>query len=181
MPDFRDKVRGGQQVVVGGRAFGVGSSRENAPQALKGKYKKKIRKPPLSRKSVSTNSFSRFAGLNVKCVIARSFAFIYARNQPNLGLLGIVIDDDEFHRLATDGVDIEVDLDAREVRVAGKIFGFKLDDMELALVENKGMSAAYKRFGKQVFEKLTGNETDSGVEMAAVPGQEPEHMKGLTW
>ena len=36
-PDFRGKVAAGQQVVVAGNAFGVGSSRENAVSALKGK------------------------------------------------------------------------------------------------------------------------------------------------
>ena len=36
-PEFRGKVRDGQRVVVAGNAFGVGSSRENAVSALKGK------------------------------------------------------------------------------------------------------------------------------------------------
>lgn len=35
-PEFRQKVRDGQQVVVAGNAMGVGSSRETAVQALKG-------------------------------------------------------------------------------------------------------------------------------------------------
>jgi len=36
MPDFRSKVKGGQQIIIPGKAFGVGSSREQAPRALKG-------------------------------------------------------------------------------------------------------------------------------------------------
>lgn len=35
-PEFRDQVRNGQQIVVAGHAFGVGSSREVAVSALKG-------------------------------------------------------------------------------------------------------------------------------------------------
>lgn len=35
-PKFRQKVRNGQKVVVAGKAFGVGSSREQAVMALKG-------------------------------------------------------------------------------------------------------------------------------------------------
>jgi 3-isopropylmalate dehydratase small subunit len=35
-PDFRDKVSQGMRVVVAGKAFGCGSSREEAPRALKG-------------------------------------------------------------------------------------------------------------------------------------------------
>jgi len=37
-PEFREKVRNGQQVVVAGKAFGVGSSREEGVRALKGVY-----------------------------------------------------------------------------------------------------------------------------------------------
>ncbi len=36
-PDFREKVRAGFDIVVAGKAFGCGSSREEAPRALKGK------------------------------------------------------------------------------------------------------------------------------------------------
>lgn len=35
-PEFRDQVRAGMDVVVAGKAFGCGSSREEAPRALKG-------------------------------------------------------------------------------------------------------------------------------------------------
>lgn len=35
-PEFRSLVRGGQRVVVGGEAFGCGSSREQVVSALKG-------------------------------------------------------------------------------------------------------------------------------------------------
>lgn len=35
-PEFREKVKKGLNVVVAGKAFGVGSSREQAPRALKG-------------------------------------------------------------------------------------------------------------------------------------------------
>lgn len=94
-------------------------------------------------------------GLGAQCVIARSFAFIYARNQPNIGLLGIVINDDEFHSLATDGAEIVINLDGRYVTIGGKQFKFVLDDMELALIKNGGMGTAFKRFGEKVFEKLT--------------------------
>ena len=41
-PDFRSKVRGGQQIVVAGHAFGVGSSREVAVSALKGEFRRHV-------------------------------------------------------------------------------------------------------------------------------------------
>jgi 3-isopropylmalate dehydratase small subunit len=87
-------------------------------------------------------------------VIARSFAFIYARNQPTLGLLGIIITDEAFYDIARDETGIEIDVYKRMVTVQGKKFGFRLDDMELQLIENNGMGEAYKRFGSNIFRVL---------------------------
>jgi len=62
-PEFVAQVRPGD-VVVGGRNFGVGSSREQAPQALK--------------------------HLGVAAVVAESYAGLFYRNALNLGLPVVV-------------------------------------------------------------------------------------------
>jgi 3-isopropylmalate dehydratase small subunit len=59
-PDFPSKVKAGD-VIVAGKNFGCGSSREHAPVAIK--------------------------GAGVSCVIAKSFARIFFRNSFNMGLL----------------------------------------------------------------------------------------------
>jgi 3-isopropylmalate/(R)-2-methylmalate dehydratase small subunit len=61
--EFAKKVREGD-VIVGGRNFGCGSSREHAPLAL--------------------------MGAGVKVVVARSFARIFFRNAINVGVLPVV-------------------------------------------------------------------------------------------
>lgn len=76
-PDFAGQVRPGD-VVVGGASFGIGSSREQAAQAL--------------------------LQLGVGAVVARSFARIFYRNALNLGLPAMVCPDLEAGR----GDDIEV-------------------------------------------------------------------------
>lgn len=58
-PDFAGKVQRGD-VIVAGRNFGCGSSREHAPRAL--------------------------MGAGVSCVVAESFARIFFRNAINIGL-----------------------------------------------------------------------------------------------
>lgn len=58
-PEFAKEVRPGD-VIVAGRNFGCGSSREHAPRAL--------------------------LGAGVSCVIAKSFARIFYRNAINIGL-----------------------------------------------------------------------------------------------
>ncbi|WYZ36326.1 hypothetical protein EsH8_XII_000076 [Colletotrichum jinshuiense] len=127
-PEFREHVREGYIVVVGGKAFGCGSSREEAARALK--------------------------GIGVKCVIARSFSFIFGRNMPTIGLIGFIITDDDFYRLADYGAEIEIDVQGRCVRVGDRVFAFRLDDMELKLVENKGLAEAFRRHRKDVYDAL---------------------------
>jgi 3-isopropylmalate dehydratase small subunit len=129
-PQFYSRAKEGYNIVVAGNAFGCGSSRENAVGAL--------------------------LGCGVVCVIAKSFAFIYARNQPNLGLLGIVISDDSFYDAAKDGVEVMVDLDRCMVGVQGveKEWGFQLGPMERELIEVGGLNSAFKKFGKTLFNVM---------------------------
>jgi 3-isopropylmalate/(R)-2-methylmalate dehydratase small subunit len=58
-PDFSKNVRPGD-IIVAGRNFGCGSSREHAPRAL--------------------------MGAGVSCIVAESFARIFFRNSINIGL-----------------------------------------------------------------------------------------------
>ncbi|KAF7541818.1 hypothetical protein G7054_g297 [Neopestalotiopsis clavispora] len=131
-PDFRSRVKEGSRVVVAGKAFGCGSSRMEAVQAL--------------------------LGIGVQCVIARSFAFIYSRNQPSLGLLGIAITDEAFYDAAKDGADIEIDLVNNDAKVGGKAFPFELSQMEKSLTNLKGVAPAFNKFGKHIFDALTGGQ-----------------------
>ncbi len=59
-PEFPSKVRPGD-IIVAGKNFGCGSSREHAPVAIK--------------------------GAKIACVIAKSFARIFFRNAFNMGLM----------------------------------------------------------------------------------------------
>src|SRR4030043_1249633 len=67
-PEFASKVRPGD-IVVGGRNFGLGSSREHAPLIMK------------------------MAG--VGAVLAKSFARIFFRNSINVGLPALICDTDK--------------------------------------------------------------------------------------
>jgi 3-isopropylmalate dehydratase small subunit len=104
------------------------------------------------------------AGAGVQAVIAKSFAFIYGRNQPSLGLLGITMSGDAFFEAATEGKDISVNVPMRTIVVGdGQVFKFKMAEMEYRLTVNKGISESYKMYGKAIWEKLT--ESDVRVEV----------------
>jgi 3-isopropylmalate dehydratase small subunit len=127
-PEFRERARQGFNIVVAEKGFGCGSSRQEAVMAL--------------------------LGCGIKCVIAESFAFIYSRNQPSLGLVGIIIKDPEFYALANDGVEISVDLEANKLSVGGKEFGFDFSQMERKLMELGGITQAFHKYGKELFQTM---------------------------
>jgi 3-isopropylmalate/(R)-2-methylmalate dehydratase small subunit len=84
---FARAVRPGD-IIVAGRNFGCGSSREHAPLALK--------------------------GAGVSCVVASSFARIFYRNAMNIALP--IVECAEAAQAAENGQQIEVDLDTGAVR-----------------------------------------------------------------
>jgi len=88
--DYAKKVKPGD-IVVGGKNFGCGSSREHAPLALIG------------------------GGVNV--VVAQSFARIFFRNSINVGVLPVVCKDAD--KIA-DGVKVTLNLKKGFIEAEGK-------------------------------------------------------------
>lgn len=86
-PEFASSVRAGD-LLVGGRNWGLGSSREYAPQALK--------------------------KLGVGAIIAKSFARIHYRNLLNLGIPAF--ESEEVPDVLADGDEVEFDLNSGIIR-----------------------------------------------------------------
>ncbi|KAH8820276.1 aconitase family protein [Xylogone sp. PMI_703] len=162
-PEFRSRAANGHTIVVAGQAFGCGSSRENAVSAL--------------------------LGCGITCVIAKSFAFIYGRNQPNLGLLGIVIPESEtgFWEAAEDGKECEVDVMRCVVKIKGvkREWKFQLSDMERELIAAGGLTSAFRAYGKGLFDVMTsGKREDVGKisgNIAEMKLEENKEEKKLQW
>ncbi|CAG8561941.1 11642_t:CDS:2 [Ambispora gerdemannii] len=116
-PEFINKAKEGSTIVVGGSGFGSGSSREEAPRALK--------------------------GAGIQAVIAKSYAYIYGRNQ------------------------------ARIITVTLLLLGFihsiqwpnmALLEMEEKLIAAGGVTEMYKNYGANLFRAAVGLEgASSGV------------------
>lgn len=81
--EFIKKVKNGD-IMVGGRNFGCGSSREHAPIAIKES--------------------------GISCVIAATFARIFYRNAINIGLP--ILECEEASKKIADGDEIEIDFDS---------------------------------------------------------------------
>jgi 3-isopropylmalate/(R)-2-methylmalate dehydratase small subunit len=83
-PDFVKKIRAGG-IIVAGKNFGCGSSREHAPLAIK--------------------------GCGVKAVIAKSFAAIFFRNAINIGLPFLELKNSDIEKIS-DGDELAIDLNS---------------------------------------------------------------------
>src|SRR5262245_54793690 len=128
-PDFVDRVRAGQNIVVAGEGWGSGSSREQAVWALQ--------------------------GAGVRAVLARSFAFIHKRNLVNEALPYLVVSDDAFYAIADENQEIEIDLTAGIVRAGGRSFQARAaSPIVQALQREGGLVPAIQRHGKSVFARL---------------------------
>ena len=92
-PSLRDLL-GPEAIVVTGRNFGLGSSREHVVQALK--------------------------AWEVQAIVGESFARIFRRNCVNLGLP--IFESPEAARAAGPGSRIRIDTDAGEIDVDGRAF-----------------------------------------------------------
>jgi len=103
---FPEKAKKGV-IIVGGKNFGCGSSREQAPLALK------------------------YAG--VKCVLAESFARIFYRNAINIGLP--VIECKGISTSVETGDEIAVDVEAGKIENISRGKCFQVDKLPPFIIE----------------------------------------------
>src|SRR5256885_713836 len=88
-------------ILATGPNFGCGSSREHAPWGLQ--------------------------DYGFQAIVASSFADIFFSNCTKIGLLPVVLPEDDVKALMDAGA-AEVDLEAKEVRFAGRAVAFDLDE-----------------------------------------------------
>ncbi len=118
-PNFYSRIQKGD-FIVAGKNFGCGSSREQAPQAIK------------------------FAGISA--VIAKSFARIFYRNCYNLGIPAIEADTGEIK----EGDELELDLNTGIIRNKTKNKEIKIAPLSKTmqvLLEDGGLVEHFKKHG----------------------------------
>ncbi len=86
-PEFSKKVRQGD-IIIAGKNFGCGSSREHAPIALK--------------------------AAGVSCIVAQSFARIFYRNSFNIGLP--ILECPEAVDAISEGHEVEINMESGAIR-----------------------------------------------------------------
>lgn len=71
------------------------------------------------------------------------------------------MDDPAFFKAAADGEEIEIDLGTNLIKIGDAEFQFQLSVMERELVEAGGITPAFKKFGKQLFDMICGSTKDA--------------------
>jgi 3-isopropylmalate/(R)-2-methylmalate dehydratase small subunit len=118
--EFAKNVKEGD-VIVGGRNFGCGSSREHAPLAL--------------------------IGAGVKVVVARSFARIFFRNSINVGVLPVVCP--EADKIA-DGANVSLNIKEGYLEADGKKYPIEPVPVFMQGIIDAGGLVEYARNLKEV-------------------------------
>ncbi len=115
-PELAGQIRPGD-ILVAGKNFGCGSSREQAPEILK--------------------------ALNISCVIAKSYARIFFRNAVNNGLL--VLESPGLPDAVAEGDEVEVEV-GKQVSCNGKTYPLApMAQNVLEILESGGLVAAMQK------------------------------------
>ena len=115
-PDFAKNVQPGD-IILGGKNFGCGSSREQPVVGLK--------------------------AVGIKAVIAESFARIFYRSAINQGL--ILIECPEAVKSYSEGDEINLDVDRGEIKVGNRVFTFPKLPEEIIAIRDAGGLLNYTR------------------------------------
>ncbi|MBN1913839.1 MAG: 3-isopropylmalate dehydratase small subunit [Candidatus Omnitrophica bacterium] len=119
-PEFAKKIIPGKSIIVAGKNFGMGSSREQAPLVIKES--------------------------GITAIIAKSFARIFYRNGFNIGLPLIEMDTDKIK----EGDNLDIDMDQGILKDLTIHTEFKIKPLPAfmqQLLKEGGVVNYYKKFG----------------------------------
>lgn len=116
---FHEKVAEGRKIIVAGKYFGCGSSREQAPVALK--------------------------AAGIQCIVAESFSRIFYRNAVNIGLPIVECDT----RDIDDADVLEYDIGGKELRNLTKNKSFAVSPLPDIMVEILNDGGIVKHFAQK--------------------------------
>ncbi|MDP3879146.1 MAG: 3-isopropylmalate dehydratase small subunit [Dehalococcoidales bacterium] len=127
-PTFAQRVRPGD-FVVGGKNFGLGSSREHAPLVIK------------------------IAG--VSAILAKSVARIFFRNAINIGLPVLICDTDAIN----DGDELEVDMEkgvVTDLTNGAELRFSKMPEIMIRILDEGGLTPYISKYGDFTLGSVTG-------------------------
>ncbi|MDD5291966.1 MAG: 3-isopropylmalate dehydratase [Candidatus Omnitrophica bacterium] len=119
-PQFYSKLKHGESLLVGGKNFGMGSSREQAPLAIK--------------------------GAGIIAVVAKSFARIFYRNAINIGLPLIEADTSKIKENDQLSIDLEKGF-LKNITQGCEVKILPLPQVMVNLLSDGGLVNHFKKYG----------------------------------
>ncbi|MFC1709680.1 3-isopropylmalate dehydratase [Candidatus Omnitrophota bacterium] len=119
-PNFYSKLKHGESILVGGKNFGLGSSREQAPIVIK--------------------------EAGIVCVVAKSFARIFYRNAINIGLPLIEADTTGINEQDRLSIDLE-DGTLKNTTQNYQVKVLPLPEVMVKLLSDGGLVKHFKKHG----------------------------------
>lgn len=120
-PAFYSKLKSGKSIIVAGENFGMGSSREQAPLAIK--------------------------EAGIIAVVARSFARIFFRNSFNVGLPLIEADTSGINEHDELEIDLETGI-LQDLTNKKKLQSKSLPPVMMSILNDGGLVAHFKKYGR---------------------------------
>ena len=127
-PNFYSKIIPSISILVCGRNFGMGSSREQAPEIIK--------------------------ALGIHCIVAKSFARIFYRNAINNGLL--VIENSAIYDKVQEGETLTIDTGNNAIMTAHpeRICFGRIPEMLIDMINSGGLVEYYRARNRSVETQL---------------------------
>ena len=119
-PQFYNKLKKGESILVGGKNFGMGSSREQAPLVIK--------------------------EAGIVCVVAKSFARIFYRNAINIGLPLVEVDTTKIKENNELSIDLEKGI-LKNITQNYQIKILPLPPVMVKLLLDGGLVEHFKKYG----------------------------------
>ena len=119
-PQFYSRLKHGESILVGGKNFGMGSSREQAPLVIK--------------------------EAGIVCVVAKSFARIFYRNAINIGLPLVEADTAKIKEQDNLSIDLERGI-LKNVTQNYQVKILPLPSIMVKLLSDGGLVEHFKKYG----------------------------------
>ncbi|MBL7129886.1 MAG: 3-isopropylmalate dehydratase [Candidatus Omnitrophica bacterium] len=119
-PQFYSRLKHGESILVGGKNFGMGSSREQAPLVIK--------------------------EAGIVCVVAKSFARIFYRNSINIGLPLVEADTTNIKEKDNLSIDLEKGI-LKNITQNYEVKTLPLPPVMVKLLSDGGLVEHFKKYG----------------------------------
>lgn len=163
--------------------FGSGSSREDAVRALLGAGVEAVIAQGFAFICKFDIFISLISILLYQCNSCRLTGLLDERNQLNMGLFNIKLQDPDFYRNIHEGSIVKINKDEKTITIEGlrKAFHYHHTTIEETLLNAGGVLPLYGQFGVNLFRRITTPSSRNGKRRRVGSNGQRQESGGLQW